>query len=659
MKKYLIFLITLFSLLLVPKVSAASYNVSMNSEDFYNSMIATDDYIKSFSYVNQTVLNNFQSSLESRIDTTQYDYIVLFYLDRPYISSSTFQFNVIYFEKNQNVDFYYNFFMNYSQDSYGALYNWIITYSNIDYGVLIYNLKSNNSSYTFSVSKAYQNGISRNFAGSFFRSSSNGIYGTNGLNHSKNTETRLYKTTVPLKYSSNSVSSISTDTIQNLSVIDNDNNDEITILNDTSDYGITFLNSSLEMSFLMPTPPSFLFILNDNRDEFDRLLSVDIRLNIDNYSDNFIIQYVTDDTSGNWITILPEYNELTGYYFAWDNWSYNATIFVRAIYLGNHEVVSSANQEISGIIPSYDSGQVNNYGNNNFGVTSNQVTIRGHDLFNTITCSSQRAFVNNVCYVNNSDILDIQDKLNNRVHVTFYFSMHNINVPYQGDKYYLFSYRSYFDRVLLPYNVSIISGNSINSSTTIIDYNVKEHGLYRDYIILFSSSSSQTLIGVDGVSLIFPSFSTIYDSFPQSFTLGFYNGVKYQQFDTLPTSSDIENFYNNNSLDSLNNGSLLSYFTNFSINDHGLSSVVLKPIDFLNHLTNSTCSPVEFPLPHTDKVLTLPCIRPLFELYLPSVFQLYQLIVSGLIFYRIGIDLFRLIKNLFNPENDKIEVVDL
>lgn len=343
MKKYFICLVILVSIFLAPKVSASSYNLSMNSSQFTNSMIATDDYIKSFSYVNVDIFNHFQSALENRIDTTTYDYVVQFYSYKPYSSSYvSHSFAVLYFPKGQNVDFYYNLVYETGYDSYGNLHFWVKTFENVNYGVLIYNL-INNSNYTFTTSTNYTNGKVGFSAGQFFRTGYNATFGKNALSVSKDSEQRLYKSTIPLKFSS-----IDSNYINNLTVYDNSNNNETFVLNSTSDYGITFLNSDLELDFLTPPAPNFNFQITDNYDSFNHKISVNINMTIDNYNADYVYQYQKGGTSGTWTSLAIEENNGI-YYYNWNNWSENTNIYFRAMDPNTHEMVSSATLQIADI----------------------------------------------------------------------------------------------------------------------------------------------------------------------------------------------------------------------------------------------------------------------------------------------------------------------
>lgn len=104
-------------------------------------------------------------------------------------------------------------------------------------------------------------------------------------------------------------------------------------------------------------------------------------------------------------------------------------------------------------------------------------------------------------------------------------------------------------------------------------------------------------------------------------------------------------------------------FQNFTSNDFGLTSIVTAPLPLIQSLNSSSCSDMSLPLGifggvH-DNRLVLPCMTPVYENLFGNFFTLYQTITTGFIAYYVGLAFFNKIKQLKDPENDKIEVVDL
>lgn len=104
-------------------------------------------------------------------------------------------------------------------------------------------------------------------------------------------------------------------------------------------------------------------------------------------------------------------------------------------------------------------------------------------------------------------------------------------------------------------------------------------------------------------------------------------------------------------------------FQNFTSNDFGLSSIITAPLPLIQSLNSATCTDISLPLGifggvH-DNRLVLPCMTPLYQNWLGDFFTLYQTITTGFIAYYVGLGFFNKIKQLKDPENDKIEVIDL
>lgn len=102
-----------------------------------------------------------------------------------------------------------------------------------------------------------------------------------------------------------------------------------------------------------------------------------------------------------------------------------------------------------------------------------------------------------------------------------------------------------------------------------------------------------------------------------------------------------------------------SFFSNFNSNTHGLSGIVSSPIRLINSLSSSTCSPLTFTIPFVNSQVALPCMSSIYSTYFPTLLSVYQLITTGLIAYKILINLFGVVKGLQDPDSSRIEVVDL
>lgn len=100
------------------------------------------------------------------------------------------------------------------------------------------------------------------------------------------------------------------------------------------------------------------------------------------------------------------------------------------------------------------------------------------------------------------------------------------------------------------------------------------------------------------------------------------------------------------------------FFKNFKSDDHGLSGIITAPLKAINKLTQS-CVALSLPLPNNVGSIELPCMQTLYNQYVPTILSLWHVVVYGLVGYWIYKDIYRIVNNIKNPEDDKVEVLDL
>jgi len=101
------------------------------------------------------------------------------------------------------------------------------------------------------------------------------------------------------------------------------------------------------------------------------------------------------------------------------------------------------------------------------------------------------------------------------------------------------------------------------------------------------------------------------------------------------------------------------FFGDFEDNDFGLSSVIIAPLEMIKSITTKSCTPIEFNLPYVNEKLTMPCMTEIYEESFPDILYVWQLVTEGLVAYYVAIKIYALVKDFKDPDNDKIEVVDL
>lgn len=91
----------------------------------------------------------------------------------------------------------------------------------------------------------------------------------------------------------------------------------------------------------------------------------------------------------------------------------------------------------------------------------------------------------------------------------------------------------------------------------------------------------------------------------------------------------------------------------------GLSSVISAPINILNNLTNS-CQPINLTIPYMNVDVSIPCMSTSVYNKFPSGFiNTISAIINGFLVYRVVLSLYGMIHKFKDPEDDRIEVVDL
>ena len=93
--------------------------------------------------------------------------------------------------------------------------------------------------------------------------------------------------------------------------------------------------------------------------------------------------------------------------------------------------------------------------------------------------------------------------------------------------------------------------------------------------------------------------------------------------------------------------------------DLGFGALFLNIIDFIEDIFDSSCSSLTLPLPFVNTNVVLPCMSSIYTTHFPTFFQLYQLITTGLIAYRVIINLIAKVHQLEDPNYDKVEVLNL
>lgn len=128
--------------------------------------------------------------------------------------------------------------------------------------------------------------------------------------------------------------------------------------------------------------------------------------------------------------------------------------------------------------------------------------------------------------------------------------------------------------------------------------------------------------------------------------------------DTNNAIKDTNDTIKDNNVDgSTSQGS--SFFNDFESGDVGsLTDIVSLPLDYISHL-NDSCSPFVIPAGNLGNI-TIPCLSSIWsKTSFANVINTASVLINGFICYKLLLNLFYFFKDLKDPDNDKVEVMDL
>lgn len=116
--------------------------------------------------------------------------------------------------------------------------------------------------------------------------------------------------------------------------------------------------------------------------------------------------------------------------------------------------------------------------------------------------------------------------------------------------------------------------------------------------------------------------------------------------------------------DTLTDSSVDDSFLDDMMNDDafkdstGLDQIISLPLDFIKTI-GSSCSPLSLNIPFMNIDLTIPCLSTVLKSKVPTIFTILSTIINGFILYRLLLDVYFIVKSAKDPNDDRIEVLDL
>lgn len=181
---------------------------------------------------------------------------------------------------------------------------------------------------------------------------------------------------------------------------------------------------------------------------------------------------------------------------------------------------------------------------------------------------------------------------------------------------------------------------------------VSINGVYINKYVHYDLASEVSTSTIEGeLSAISSSISSLDSSIDSASS-----NITNAQEKTTEAVEDVNDTLKDSSIDS---SQASDFFEDFDDNDHGLSGVVTAPLNFIRNLSSATCSPITLNIPFVNTSFNLPCFSSIYSQHFSTLFQTYRIITFGIVAYWVCIKIFGLVKGFRNPDDDRVEVLDL
>lgn len=106
---------------------------------------------------------------------------------------------------------------------------------------------------------------------------------------------------------------------------------------------------------------------------------------------------------------------------------------------------------------------------------------------------------------------------------------------------------------------------------------------------------------------------------------------------------------------------MVDLFKNFTTDTYGLTAVLSAPFGLLSNIQEQSysCSPIVLDVPYVSDTISLPCMGATYQSNFGNLFTIYQIVATAVISYYVLLGILVQVKNMKDPENDRIEAHQL
>lgn len=196
-----------------------------------------------------------------------------------------------------------------------------------------------------------------------------------------------------------------------------------------------------------------------------------------------------------------------------------------------------------------------------------------------------------------------------------------------------------FYQVLLTDDISVFNNNKVDV----------------DAMISNANSNRQQI--VNALTSVKTDINSVLNAIKGNDTTNTNNIINNQNTNQQQTNQKLDNIDNTMKNDSIDTSQSNSFFSSFSTTDNGgISSILTAPLVAINKMLDNNCTALS--VNYRGKEISLPCGTQFWN-EMPTIKSFLTTIESGILAYFIIKKLFELIHNLKDPDNDKVEVMNL